>query len=83
MNRLPHSVLMDRTLYEILFSKKPMISYLHPFYTKCYIHIPEQKRAAGSKLDARALEVHLVGYTETTHMFYIYILSQHKVDAYR
>jgi len=35
-----------------------MISYLRPFYTKCYMHIPEEKRAAGSKLDAHALEGH-------------------------
>jgi len=82
-NRLPHSVLIDKTLYEVLFQKKPMISHLRPFYTKCYIHIPKEKRAAGSKLDARALEGYLVGYTKTTCMFRVYIPSQYKVDAYR
>jgi len=59
-----------------------MISHLRPFYTKCYVHIPEEKRAAGSKLDARALKGHLVGYMETTRMLRVYISSQHKVDAY-
>jgi len=82
-NRLPHSALIDRTPYEVLFQKKPTISHLRPFYTKYYVHIPEEKRAPGSKLDARALEGHLVGYMESTRMFCIYIPSQHKVDAYR
>jgi len=82
-NRLPHSALIDKTPSEVLFQKKPTISHLRPFYTKCYVHIPEEKRAEGSKLDARALEGHLVGYTETTRMFRVYIPSQYKVDAYR
>jgi len=80
-NRLPHSALMDKTPYEVLFQKKPTISHLHSFYTKCYVHIPEEKRAVASKLDARALEGHLVGYTKTTRMFYVYIPSQHKVAS--
>jgi len=42
-NRLPHSALMNRTPYEVLFNKKPTISHLRPFYTKCYVHIPEEK----------------------------------------
>jgi len=82
-NRLPHSALMDETPYEVLFQKKPTISHLHPFYTKCYVHIPEEKWAAASKLDARALEGHFIGYTETTRRFHVYIPSQHKVDTYR
>jgi len=82
-NRLPHSALMDKTLYKVLFQKKPMISHLRPFYTKCYIHIPEEKRAAGSKLDTHALEGHLIRYMESTRIFCVYIPSQHKVDAYR
>jgi len=82
-DRLPHSALMDKTSYEVLFQKKPTISHLRPFYTKCYVHIPEEKRAVGSKLDAHALEGYLIGYMETTRIFRIYIPSQHKVDAYR
>ena len=74
---------MNKTPYKVLFQKKPTISHLCPFYPKCYVHIPEEKRAAGSKLDARALEGHLVGYMETTRMFHVYIPSQHKVAAYR
>ena len=74
---------MDKTPYEVLFQKKPTISHLRAFYIKCYVHIPEEKWAAGSKLDARAMEGHLVAYTETTRIFRVYIPSQHKVDAYR
>jgi len=82
-NRLPYLARIDKMPYEVLFNKKPMISHLRPFYTKCYVHIPKEKRAARSKLDAHTLEEHLVGYTETTRMFRVYIPSQHKVDAYR
>jgi len=82
-NRLPHSALMNKTPYEVLFQKKLTISHLRPFYTKYYVYIAEEKRAVGSKLDARALEGHLVGYMETTCIFRVYIPSQHKVDAYR
>jgi len=42
-NRLPHSALMNRTPYEVLFSKKLIISYLRPFYTKYYVYILEEK----------------------------------------
>jgi len=72
-NRLPHSALIDKTLYEVLFNKKPTMSHLRSFYTKCYVHIPEEKQAAGSKLDACALEGHLIGYTESTRIFRVYI----------
>jgi len=82
-NRLPHSALIDKTPYEIQLKKKPTICHLRPFYTKCYGHISEEKPAARSKLDIRAVEGHLVGYTKTTRMFRVYIPSQHKIDAYR
>jgi len=74
---------MDRTPYQVLFSKKLIISHLDPFYTKYYVHIPEEKWAAGFKLDARALEGHFVEYTETTRIFHIYIPAQYTIDAYR
>ena len=82
-NRLPHSALNGKTPFEALFGIKPTISHLRPFFTKCFVHIPEEKRPAGSKLDARALEGRLVGYTDSGHMFRIYIPSQRKVDTFR
>ena len=75
-------VLKGKIPYELLYNKQPTIDYLKPFYTKCYIHIPEEQRGAGSKLNARALEGHLVGYTGE-HMFRVYIPSKHSVDEYR
>ncbi|MHB8545134.1 MAG: DDE-type integrase/transposase/recombinase, partial [Leptospirales bacterium] len=82
-NRLPHSALNGKTPFEALYNTKPTISHLRPFYSKCFVHIPEEKRTAGSKLNPRALEGRLVGYTDSGHMFRIYIPSQHKVDTYR
>ena len=53
-NRLPHSAVKDRTPYEVLHGKKPMISHLQPFSTECFVHIPEESRPSGSKLQPRA-----------------------------
>jgi len=82
-DHLPHAALNGKTLFEALFNTKLTISYLRPFYFKCCIHIPEVKHPTGSKLDARALEGHLVGYTGSRHMFCIYIPSQCKIDTFR
>ena len=38
-NRLPHSALNGIPPYDALYSAKPCISQLRPFYTKCYPHI--------------------------------------------
>jgi len=55
-NRVPHSALNGKTPFEALFNIKPSISHLLPFFSKSFVHIPIEKRPAGSKLDARALE---------------------------
>ena len=82
-NRLPHSALNGKTSFEVLFNIKPTISHLRLFYSKCFVHIPEEKRSAGPKPDPKALEGRLVGYTDSGHMFRIYIPTQHKVDVYQ
>ena len=82
-NRLPHSVFKGLTPFEVMFNEKPTIKHLRPFRAPCLIQIPIEKRGTGSKLSPRALEGRFVGYTDTTHMFRVYILSQGKVDTYR
>ena len=46
----------DKTPLEVITGKKPNLSHVQPFGTKCYSHIPKQRRA--SKMDARAQEGH-------------------------
>ena len=42
----------------------------------------ELKQPAGSKVQGRVVKVHLLHSIESSHLLYIYILSQHKVDTY-
>jgi len=81
-NHLPHSALKGKTLFKALLNTKPTISHLCLFLSECFVHRPEEKRTVGSKLDARAVEGHVVSYTESSHMFRIYIPSQRKVDTF-
>ena len=82
-NRLPHSALNGKTPYEALYNQLPSISHLRPFGTRCYVHIPEEKRVAGSKLEPRAEEGRLVGYTGTPSLFRVYIPKRRTVGTYR
>ena len=82
-NRIPHKAVKESTPYEALYGNKPLIQHLQPFRRKCYVHIPEEQRGPGSKLLPRALEGKFIGYTESTKIFRIYILSQHKVAETR
>lgn len=49
-------------LYEKAFNTKPLIAYLKPFLILCYIYIPKEARAAGTKLLDRAKCILLVRY---------------------
>ena len=82
-NRLPHSAVKDQTPYEALHQTKPSISHLQPFGRKCYVHIPTERRPAGSKLLPRADQGLFVGYTESTHIYQVYIPSRNHVFTSR
>ena len=68
-NRLPHSTLSGMTPFEAMFGRKPQLVHMRPFGATCYIHISEEKRPAGSKLDPRAERAMFLGYTDT-HKIY-------------
>jgi len=84
-NRLPHSQLKQRislhgdntpvhqekTPFEMLHNNQPSISHLQPYGSLYYIHIPEEKRSAGSKLQPRAERATCVGYTESPNIYKI------------
>ena len=82
-NRLPHSQLKQRqpepgktkTPFEMLYNKKPLISHLQPFGSLCYIHIPEDRRPAGSKLHPRAERAMFIGYTESPYIYKVQQLA--------
>jgi hypothetical protein len=50
-NRLPHSAMNNKTPFEVFLSKQPTIGHLQAFGKTAYIHIPEEIRKPGSKLD--------------------------------
>jgi hypothetical protein len=63
-NRLPHSAINNKTPFEVFLGKPPTIVHLQAFGKTAYIHIPEEIRKPGSKLEARAQKGQLVGYGE-------------------
>jgi len=64
-NRLPNRSMGKSTPDESLYHKKPSIYHLRPYGTKCFVHLPEEKRQPGTKLMPRAIEGYLIGYTSS------------------
>jgi len=83
LNRLPNRSIGKSTSYESLSNKKLSINHLRPYGTKCFVHLPEEKRLPGTKLMPRAIEGYLIGYTSSDKIYKIYIPSQHKVTETR
>jgi hypothetical protein len=66
-NRLPHAVFKNKkSPYEQRFGEKPHLAHLYPFGTKCYVHIPYEKRIGMSKLGPRGMKAYVVGYTKSS-----------------
>jgi len=77
-NRLPHSQLpQKKTPFEMLYKKQPSIGHLKPFGSHCYIHIAEERRPAGSKLQPRAESAIFVGYTESPSIYKVQLANKH------
>lgn len=75
-NRQPHKSVKDQTPYEAFLGKKPSIHHLQPFGRECYVHIPEDKRPAGSKLSPRAMKGIFIGYTATDRHYRVFLPSE-------
>ena len=69
--------------YESLYNNKPSIYHLRPYGTKCFVHLPEEKRQPGKKLMPQAIEGYLIGYTSSDKIYRICIPSHHKVTETR
>jgi hypothetical protein len=74
-NRSPHKVLGNVTPEEAFTGRKPDISHLRIFGCVAYCHIPAEKR---TKLDPTTEKGILVGYSETSKAYRIYIPTTRK-----
>ena len=79
-NRTPHRAL-GKTMPEGAFTrKKQEVGHFRIFGSLAYCHIPNEKR---SKLDQTAEKGYLVGYSETSKAYRIYIPSSRKIVVRR
>ena len=64
-----------------MFGRKPTISHMKPFGAICYVHIPEEKRPSGSKLDPRAEKAIFLGYTDTHKIYRMQLATGHIMNV--
>jgi transposase InsO family protein len=83
-NKLPNKHLPSSTTpFERFHCKRPTISHLNPFGSKCYVHIREEERSSGSKHLARAREPIIVGYTSSPKVYRVFTLEAEYVFTTR
>lgn len=79
-NRCPTSALGEqfkrKTPYEIWFGKKPNLAHIRIFGTKCYNHVPEEKR---KKLDPKAIKCIMLGFANSSFSYRLWDIEQRKV----
>ncbi|KAI1004680.1 hypothetical protein K3495_g3534 [Podosphaera aphanis] len=83
-NRTPHRMINYQSPIELIEGvTTSTIEHLHAFGCKVYVHIPDETRPSGSKLQPRAIEGIFVGYTGSSKLFRIYIPSKRIVQIIR
>jgi hypothetical protein len=83
-NRPPHKHLPSSiTPVECFHCKRPKISHLKPFGSKCYVHIREDEHSSGSKHLPRAHEAIIVGYTSSPKVYRVLTLEDEYVFTTR
>jgi hypothetical protein len=70
---------LHRTLYKLLYSVKPYISYLYLFRSNCYVYILVEARKPGTKLLDRAEKGVFVGYSCNNKTRCVYVLARNVV----
>ncbi|GMI77355.1 hypothetical protein HRI_001404800 [Hibiscus trionum] len=70
VNRVMIRPILKKTPYEILKSKKPNISYFHPFGCKCFV-LNNGKDNLG-KFDAKSDEAIFIGYSLTSKAYRVF-----------
>jgi hypothetical protein len=79
-NRSPTSALTRTTPYKVFYKKKPDISTLRVFGSRCHVRIPKSKRG---KLDAHSLDGILCGFAHRSKAYKVWIPSLHKFKTSR
>lgn len=79
-NKSPHKALGKKTPEGVFTGKKPEVSHLRIFRCVTYCHIPDEER---SKLDQIAKKGYVVGYSETSKAYKIYVPSSRKIVVRR
>jgi transposase InsO family protein len=78
INRLYLHRILKKTSYELLTGKKPNVSYLRVFGSKCFILI---KRGRKSKFAPKAVEGFLLGYDSNTRAYRVFNKSTRLVEV--
>ena len=68
----PYETFMDQVEPDKKGQHRPKVSHLRVLGCKCYVHISEERRTKGNKLEKRAELGILVGY-EGTHIYRVYV----------
>jgi hypothetical protein len=77
-NRSPHQILKNMTPEEAFTGVKPEVGHFKIFGCPVYIHVPKEKR---TKLDPSDRKGTLVGYSESSKAYQIYIPSQRQIEV--
>jgi transposase InsO family protein len=78
INRLYLHLILKKTSYELLTSKKPNVLYFRIFGSKCFILV---KRGRKSKFAPKAVEGFLLGYDSNTRAYRVFNKSTGSVEV--
>jgi hypothetical protein len=79
-NRSPHQILKNMTPEQAFTRVKPEVGHFRIFACPVYFHIPKEKR---SKLDPSGRKGTIVGYSESSKVYQIYIPGQRQIEVSR
>jgi hypothetical protein len=79
-NRSPHQILKNMTTEKAFTEVKPEVEHFRIFGCPVYLHVPKEKR---SKLDPSGRKGTLVGYSESSKAYRIYIPGQRQIEVSR
>ena len=75
-NRCPHTALGRNTPKEVFTGTRPDVSHIHIFGSVCYFHVHVDNR---KNLDPSREKVLLVGYSEISKAYRIYIPTRRRI----